>query len=430
MIGVIDRPPAKIRTIGVALLGCGVVGKRIAQVLVHEASNIARRTGMQLRLKRVLVRDAHRDRGIDRRLVTNRFEDVLDEDIDIAIEVMGGIDPAAGYVRHLLERGVHVITANKTLVAHHGHELCALAAECGATLSFEASVCAAIPVLASLRRLRGDRIRSITGIVNGACNYILTRMSQDDLPLHRAIEEASRLGLVEPDPSADLSGRDSAEKLCILSAIAGFGRLTPTDIATCGIEHVTRDDILFAKRLGCAIKLVASVNEVENGIAASVCPALVHKSHSLASVQLENNALLIDSDLGGQLLLQGKGAGPRPTASALLGDLIESTQRQQGPCDRHALLEDPPASICPPAGAFYVRLIPNEHHARPQSVLEALKAHGVSIDQIEFGAGKHVTLLTRQATLPQIQTAIQSIQGANHQAFVATRMKEQLTEGI
>jgi len=424
MIGVIDRPHPRTRTIGVALLGCGGVGSRVAQMLAHDALAITQRTGTELRLKRVLVRHANRDRGIEQRLLTNRFEDVLDEDIDIVIEVMGGVDPAADHVRALLERGIHVVTANKTLIAHHGHELSAIANENNALLSYEASVCAAIPVLSSLRRLRGDRIRSITGIVNGACNYILTRMSQDDLPLQRAIDEAHRLGLVEPDPSADLSGRDSAEKLCILSAIAGFGRLGPAEVSTDGIAHVTGEDILFAKRLGCAIKLVASIGEVDHGLASSVCPAFIHKSHSLASVQLENNALLIDSDLGGELLLQGKGAGPRPTASALLGDVLESAQARDfvSSFDQPGCFEAVARSHVQTTESYYVRLTPDGTHQRPALVLARLQAHGISVAEIEFG-NNNVRLLTNPVRLPQIRAAAHAIEGVEKlKGFIARRI--------
>lgn len=410
-----QRREQSARIMRVALLGCGTVGREVARLLIEDRQRIAERSGIDFRLRRILVRDRNRDRGIDPALFTDLFDQILRADVDIVIEALGGLDPAASYVRSLLTSGIHVITANKTLVAHHGQEFEQLAAGNGVTCSYEASVCAAVPVIAALKRLAGDQICSITGIVNGSCNFILSRMTQDSISLDDAAIEARELGLVEPDPSADLSGRDGAEKLAVLCSVAGFGRLAPSQISTRGIENITREDIRAAKRRGCVVKLIASARIEGDRIIAEVGPAFVPRSHPLASVEFQHNALLIESELGGELLLQGKGAGPRPTAAAILGDLLHvAGQGVVHPV--HRVVQTAEAHQ-----PLYVRF--NGNQRNPHHVFETLAKNDVPVAEIDFEQ-EQITLLAEAAKSKQVELAAAELSAdRNCRPFIAAHLR-------
>ncbi len=297
----------------VAILGCGTVGREVAARLIESGE----RLGIQV--VRILVRDTTRDRGLPPSLFTGSIQDIDDDAPDLVVELVGGQEPAATLVARFLSRGIPVVTANKTLFAHKGRELVALAAERGAELAYEASVGAAIPIIASLRHLAGDRILSIRGIVNGSCNFILSRLA-DGWRFDDALAEARKRGLVEPDPSADISGRDSAEKLCVLAAAAGFP-LSPGQVETRGVEGLTPEDLAAARRSGRTIKLLVELEFEAGSVRARVGPAIIPRSHALAGIEDEENGIAIQAELAGELFLRGRGAGPRPTASAVLGDV-------------------------------------------------------------------------------------------------------------
>lgn len=307
-----NAPPRIAR---ILLLGCGTVGSAVAQRL----RDIGGSLGVQL--TRVLVRDTTRPRDIPRELLTTSFEQALAEKPDLVIELLGGTDPALAHVRAALERGIPVVTANKTLVARHGAELEDAARRGGTRFVYEAAVCAAIPVFAALRHLEGDRVRRIAGIVNGSCNFILSRMSRG-ASYETALNQAAARGLVEPDPHADVSGRDSAEKLLLLAAAChpSLPRLSYDRIQVTGITGISSDDILAARRSGHVIKLIAEYDPGAGIL--RVGPTFIPNDHVLASVSDEENALIIETELAGELILRGKGAGPKPTASAILGDVV------------------------------------------------------------------------------------------------------------
>lgn len=305
--------PAAAGARRVAILGCGTVGREVAARLIESGERLG------VTVIKILVRDATRDRGLPRELFTASIDEVEAADPELVVELIGGLEPAASLVSRFLGRGISVVTANKTLIAHRGRELSALAQEHGAELAFEASVCAAIPVIAALRHLAGDRVLSVRGVVNGSCNFILSRLAEgwrfDD-----ALAEARKRGLVEPDPSADISGRDSAEKLCVLAGAAGFP-LSPDQVETRGIESLTPEDLTAARRSGRTIRLLAELDLSDGSARARVGPTLVPRAHALAQVEDEENAVVVETELGGELFLKGRGAGPRPTASAVLGDV-------------------------------------------------------------------------------------------------------------
>lgn len=355
----------------VALLGCGTVGRGVARLLIDRAEVFG------VEVVRILVRDRARDRGVDSALFTDRFDDVLDARPDLAIELLGGVEPAARYVTALLRRAIPVVTANKTLLAHRGGDLERACAASGAVLACEAAVCAGVPVLACLRHLGADRVRAIRGIVNGSCNYILTRMEDAGLTLAQALEEAARRGLVEPDPSADLSGRDSAEKLCVLARAAGLADLGPRDVPCAGIEGITPADIRAAARAGRVIRLLA---EVEPGHA-RVGPVLLSRDHPLAGVRREDNGVFIEAELAGSLFLRGPGAGPGPTASGVLGDVARILGRP-------ARTWESPGPAPEPIRRHQFRV--QGGAITPGRVLGALRSRNLLPDQIELEASAAV----------------------------------------
>ena len=367
--------PASTRNVAapkrVAILGCGNVGREVAARLIEAGERLG------VRIVKILVRDTGRDRGLPAGLFTSAIEDIDAADPDLVVELIGGLEPAAALVSRFLRRGIAVVTANKTLIAHQGRELAALAREHGTEFAFEASVGAAIPVIAALRHLEGDRVISIRGIVNGSCNFILSRLAEgwrfDD-----ALAEARKRGLVEPDPSADISGRDSAEKLCVLAGAAGVP-LSPKDVETRGIQSVTPEDLAAARRSGRTIKLLAELDLSNGRIHARVGPTLVPRAHALADVTDEENAITLETELAGELFLKGRGAGPRPTASAVLGDVARlAGRRSPGPAQAavHAGW---------PARRHHIRV--HAEHLAPETVLNATRRLGATqVDLTRTGA--------------------------------------------
>jgi len=359
----------------IALLGCGTVGSEVARRLLSGWLP-------EVRLVKCLVRDPDKPRGVGLHppdaphwpdLFTSSFDNILSSSPDLVIECLGGIEPAATHISACLERCIPVVTANKTVLAHRGGDLGALAWLHRTELAYEASVAAGIPLLASLRHLRGDRVRAIRAVINGSCNFILTRMAAG-LALEGALAEAGARGLVEPDPSADISGRDSAEKLVVLARALGLRGIEPAGVACRGIESITRDDIDDARRAGYAIKLVAEL-DAERG-AANVAPALVHRDHPLAGVQDEENGIVIETELAGEIVLRGRGAGPAPTASAILGDAAKILNTRTLP------------------GAPVVTAAPPRRHiariavkAGADEVLGALSARGITPSDLTIEKG-------------------------------------------
>lgn len=313
----------------IALLGCGTVGTEVARrlrpPLGPEAPN-RKGVARPCDLVAVLVRRRDVARPVPEALVVHSIQEVLARRPHVAIEAMGGCEAPRAAVRELLEAGVHVVTANKSLLAQHGSALRQAGIAAGAGLRFEAAVGAAVPIVAALRQRRADRIRSIRGVLNGTSNAVLTAMEEEGVGLAEAIEDARRLGLCEPDPSADLSGRDSAEKLAVLAFAAGLGgvgRGSSVRRRVRGIEAITRADMERARRRDRVIRLVGELRvDVEGRISSLlVAPRALPRDDPLATARGPENVSVVDSDPGGPLILRGLGAGPAPTASALLGDV-------------------------------------------------------------------------------------------------------------
>ncbi|MGI8796802.1 MAG: homoserine dehydrogenase [Acidimicrobiia bacterium] len=314
----------------VGLLGCGHVGAPLARLIDDNADVIEARAGVRIEIARVAVRNLSLERDVP--LPASRFTDdaeavVADADIDIIVEVIGGIEPARSLVTNALKSGKPVVTANKELLANVGKELLEVAEGAGVDLLFEASVGGGIPLIRPLREsLAGDRIRRVMGIVNGTTNYILTRMAEDGSSFQDALTEAQTLGYAEPDPTADVEGFDAAAKAAIMASIAFGARVVAGDVYREGISEISDDDIASAHELGYVVKLLAVAEELDGDVAVRVHPAMVPLHHPLASVRDSFNALFIEGDAVGELMLYGRGAGGSPSASAVLGDLIDAAK--------------------------------------------------------------------------------------------------------
>ncbi len=313
----------------VALLGCGVVGSEVARLMTANAADLAARVGAPLELAGIAVRRPNRARevpGVDPKLFTTDAEALVKrDDIDLVIEVIGGIEPSRALILAALESGKSVVSANKALLAEEGATLYQAAEKHGADLYYEAAVAGAIPLVRPLREsLVGDRVHRVLGIVNGTTNFILDRMDTTGAGFSEALEEATALGYAEADPTADVEGFDAAAKAAILAGLAFHSRVTASDVYREGITEVTAADIASARAMGSVVKLLAicEVDPVAGKVSARVHPAMIPRSHPLAGVREAYNAVFIESEAAGQLMFYGPGAGGAPTASAVLGDLV------------------------------------------------------------------------------------------------------------
>ena len=316
---------AQVRPIRIALIGAGTVGSKVASLMLEQSEDLEARSGAPLVLVGVGVKDASKSRpGIPKELITADVPGLLAKDIDIVVEVMGGIEPARTHILDAMSRGISVVTANKELLARDGATLAAAAEKNNVDLYYEASVAGAIPLLRPLREsLVGDRVKKILGIVNGTTNYILTKMDETGASFKDALAEAQKLGYAETDPSADVEGNDAAAKAAIVAQLAFHTRVTIDDVYCEGITKVSDSDVKAAKEMGFVIKLLAIAERLDDeSIVVRVHPAMIPRSHPLASVREAFNAVFVEAEAAGSLMFYGRGAGGAPTASAVLGDLV------------------------------------------------------------------------------------------------------------
>ncbi|WP_433438613.1 homoserine dehydrogenase [Nonomuraea sp. CA-141351] len=317
-----------MKPLKVALLGCGVVGSQVIRLMHEQAADLTARIGAPLELAGVAVRRLGRKRDVDvdpDLLTTDAEALVTRDDVDIVIEVIGGIEPARTLIVSALSRGKSVVTANKALLAEDGATLHEAARKGNGDLYFEASVAGAIPLLRPLREsLAGDHVKRVLGIVNGTTNYILDKMDTTGASFTDALEEAQTLGYAEADPTADVEGFDAAAKAAILAGLAFHSRVTAADVHREGITEITATDVASAKAMGYVIKLLAICARSDDGrsFGVRVHPAMIPRTHPLAGVREAYNAVFVEAESAGQLMFYGKGAGGAPTASAVLGDLV------------------------------------------------------------------------------------------------------------
>jgi homoserine dehydrogenase len=401
--------------LGIGLLGYGTVGSAVDRLLRERADVVERVAGRPVRVVRALVRDASAPReGAAPGLLTNRFEDIRDDpSIKVVAEVMGGVEPTLGYLRELLERGVSVVSANKQLLARHGAELQAAADRGGAQLRYEASACAAIPVVRVLQEsLAAAGVDELIGIVNGTTNYMLTAMA-DGAGYADALADAQRLGYAEADPTEDVGGADAAAKLAILASLAFHRHLHIDDVPFEGIDTLHDDDVAFASELGYAVKLLAHARLSGDGISAHVAPVLVPHEHPLARVTGSFNAVMLRGREIREITLQGPGAGGAETATAVIGDLL-SVLRPRSPGEVATAFRDLPLE--PPSRArspLYVHLEVND---RP-GVLARIAGHfgdrgislGAMIQRPHAGDLASLVFLTHPASETDARSAVAEI---------------------
>ena len=309
-----------------ALLGAGTVGSGVYALAEMLKDEMFQKTGASLEIKKVLVRNTKKDRpGIPKEIMTDNWQEILeDEEIQLVIELMGGVEPARTYIVQALEAGKQVVTANKDVLAEHGQEILTLAENSGCDIQFEAAVAGAIPIIRPLKQsLAGSMLTEIMGIVNGTTNYILTKMSEEGMDYKEALAKATELGYAEADPTADIEGLDAGRKVAILASVAFNSRVVFNDVYTEGIAKITSKDIHYAKEMGRDIKLLGVARNEADGIEAYVCPMLIPSSHPLATVNDSYNAVFVHGDAVEDAMFFGRGAGELPTASAVVGDVFD-----------------------------------------------------------------------------------------------------------
>ncbi|WP_433083921.1 homoserine dehydrogenase [Dactylosporangium sp. CA-052675] len=385
----------------VALLGCGTVGSEVVRLLHEQEHDLTARIGAPLELVGVAVRrlTKARELPIDPALfTTDALGLVTRDDVDVVVEVVGGIEPARTWLLEALHAGKSVVTANKALLGEDGATLHKAAADCGADLYYEASVAGAIPLLRPLRdSLHGDRITRVTGIVNGTTNFILSSMDATGAGFAEALEEATALGYAEADPTADVEGFDAAAKAAILASMAFHSRVTSADVHREGITEVTAADVASAKAMGCTIKLLCIASKANGAVSVRVHPAMIPRTHPLAGVGDAFNAVFVEAEAAGQLMFYGRGAGGAPTASAVLGDVVAVARNRLAgvrSASESAYADLPVSPIGDVYTRYHISLDVSDKAGVLAAVAGVFAKHGVSIATVnQSGRGNQAVLV-------------------------------------
>jgi len=406
------------KPVRIGMLGCGVVGSSVARLLLADTDELSTRAGVKMELARIAVRTLKPYEGINPSLfTTDPFSIVNDPEIDLIIEVMGGIEPARELIMTAIENRKSVVTANKALLASHGAEMFTAAYAKGEDIYYEASVAGAIPIIRPMRdSLAGDFVTRLMGIVNGTTNYILTKMHEDDREFADVLKEAQALGYAEADPTADVEGFDAAAKAAILSGLAFHTRVTLDDVYREGISKITLEDVKIAKSMDHVIKLLAIAELTPaDEISVRVHPVMLHKSHPLASVRDAYNAVFVEAESAGSLMFYGRGAGGAPTASAILGDVVAVArhialnsvgQRETDYADRDI------APIESTKTKFLIRLEVADKAGVLASIATTFADHGVSIqtvNQTGRNSDAEVTIVTHLATEGELKATVAAL---------------------
>jgi homoserine dehydrogenase len=407
--------------LGVGLLGLGTVGTGVARVLLAKADALERRIGRPVVIRQVLVRDASKPRSVrlEAPLVTDPRAVIDDPTVDVVIEVIGGEEPARTLILEAIERGKHVVTANKEVMAKHGPAILTAAADKGVTVAYEASVGGGIPLIGPFQLdLAANEITSVVGIVNGTTNYILTRMTESGASFSDALREAQELGYAEPDPTNDVEAWDAAYKLAILASLAFGAPVMPGQIWREGITQVSQRDILYAGEMGYRIKLLAIARLVDGQIETRVHPSLVHRGSMLASVDGSFNAVQIEGDLIGTALFYGRGAGSEPTASAVIADLI-ALGTSAGRASRQTARQAPALRPMPLLQSrYFLRLLTLDRPGVMASIATVLGDRGISLasvvqkESVVLGddvPGAEIVLTTHVASEAAVQEAMATL---------------------
>ncbi|MEU9043457.1 MULTISPECIES: homoserine dehydrogenase [unclassified Kitasatospora] len=424
----------RTRPLKVALLGCGVVGSEVARIMTTTADDLAARIGAPVELVGIAVRRAGRVRpGVPEHLITTDAEALVNRgDIDVVVEVVGGIEPSKSLLLSAFKQGASVVSANKALLAQDGTELHAAAAEAGVDLYYEAAVAGAIPLLRPLREsLAGDKVDRVLGIVNGTTNFILDKMDTTGAGYSEALEEATALGYAEADPTADVEGFDAAAKAAILAGIAFHTKVTAADVYREGITEVTAADIASAKEMGCVVKLLAICERASDGesVTARVHPAMIPLSHPLASVREAYNAVFVEAEAAGRLMFYGPGAGGSPTASAVLGDLVAVCRNKlagaTGPGDS-VYTRLPAKPMDQVVTRYHVSLDVDDRAGVLAQVASVFAEHGVSIDTVRQqgrDGDASLVVVTHRATDAALSATVDKLRALDSVRDVASIMR-------
>jgi homoserine dehydrogenase len=417
----------------VGIAGLGTVGASLVRIIQNRANELATTCGRAIQITAVTARDRSRDRGIDLTGVTwfDTPEALANEaDVDVFVELMGGAEGAAARsVQAALERGLHVVTANKALLAARGVELATIAEEKGVLLNFEAAVAGGIPVIKALREsLTGNTVSRIYGIMNGTCNYILTRMEKEGLSFADCLKEAQRLGYAEADPAFDIEGNDTAHKLSILTTLAFGTKIAPDEIYLEGISNISIEDIHAAADLGYRIKLLGVAQRTETGIEQRVHPTMVPRDSVIAQVDGVTNAVAVESDILGELLMVGPGAGGNATASAVLGDVADIAKSQPG-AQRVPVLGTPAAALAPykraqmqsHEGGYFIRLTVADRTGVFASIAACMAENAISLESIVqrgkpdgSDVSKTIILVTHATMEHSVRKAVEAIKAESY----------------
>jgi len=430
-----------MKEIQVGLLGFGTVGTGVVRLLQGNFSPIQKKLGATLKLKRIAVRDTGKERGVplEPGVLTDDFASVLaDPDISIIIELIGGYSPAREYVLAAIANGKHVVTANKALLAVHGEEIYAAAARKMVEVRYEAAVGGGIPVLSAIKgNMAANRFRTVFGILNGTCNYILTRMTREGADFASVLKNAQELGYAEADPTFDIQGIDTAHKLCLLVTLCFGTRVDFKDIHTEGIASITALDIEFARRFGYRIKLLAIGKRDGDRIEARVQPTMVPVDDPLAAIDGVYNAIRVSGDYAGTVMFTGRGAGMEPTASAVVGDLMAIARnllvgvgRRSAPLGflEEEILSLPVKPVGETSSTYYLRFSVPDKPGMLAKIAGALGENGVSIKSVIQTAQRHgeavpVVIVTHEAREREVRKALEMIEALEITAEKTTLLR-------
>ena len=411
-----------MEAISIGLLGLGTVGTGVVQIIRNHQDKLMHQIGCPVNIKKVLVKDLDKDRGeaTDRSLLTNNPAEILeDPEIDVIIEVMGGIEETRAHLLKALQNKKHIVTANKDLMALYGPELLTEATKNGCDLFYEASVAGGIPILRGLvDGLASDRVKKMMGIVNGTTNFILTKMSKFGSPYDEVLAEAQRLGYAESDPSADVDGLDAARKMAILATLGFSMNIDLADVSVKGITEITEEDLDYSKRLGYTMKLIGIAARDGDKVEVSVQPTLLNDNHPLAGVNDEYNAVYVYGEAVGETMFYGPGAGSLPTATAVVSDLVNVMKNMRlGVNGSSAVAPQYEKNLKSPNeihSKFFLRLHVKDEVGVFASITTLFSEHDVSFEKIlqlplEKGFSE-IVLVTHKASLKDFEDVLQELE--------------------
>lgn len=418
--------------IKIGLLGLGTVGSGVVELLESNKEAILKKMGEEIVIKKILVRDVHKPRQVKPRCpVTDDPEEVLnDGDIDIIVELMGGVEPALTYIKRALNSGKPVVTANKELISTRGQELFKLAAKNKAGLLFEASVGGGIPIIRPLKQcLIANDIREIMAVINGTTNFILSEMTDKQKDFKEVLEQAQKQGYAESDPSADIDGLDAGRKLAILSSIAFNTRIVPEDIHTEGIRNISSKDIKYARELGYVIKLLAVARRENGRVEAWVSPVLLPEKHPLAKIGGVFNAIMVHGSPVGQVMFYGRGAGKDATASAVVGDVLDIVRHRGYPswngCTCFETKKVVP--VYETVSQFYIRMTVEDKPGVLAKIAGALGENNVSllsvVQKYRWGDAAEIVLVTHKVKSANLFNALDKIKSFNSTKAVSNTIR-------